>query len=937
MAIRLSGLNSGLDTDSIVSALVSAYNFKKDKYVKAQTKLSWTQDAWKALNTKVYSLYTNISNLRFSAAYNLKKTTSSDTTKATVTASNSAVNGSQKLNVLQLAQSGYMTGGKLDKGIKASSTLAELGYTGGTAAINVDRGDGTSSTIEVKSTSTISDVVNQLKDAGLNASFDTTNNRLFISSKASGKDTDFNLIGANANGLVVLEKLGLSTSLTTTDKEGNTTMTAAGEAYQKYAQYAAYKTEGGNEVFDEVQTRKNIEDAIAAYSSASEANNSASEQLANLTSALAYATSYSNAQDFYAKYGIEEADQARFNSVMMNSASGGSLVDTDGNVYKAISGKDDEGNTVYRHTDADGKQTLVSREVTYTLDGKTYKKNDKGKYATDDGEEFTGDTTQLVKDENMHVNYYKVEENILYKSPAKKGQESQTFNDKDLMPVKYVDGETGEEKEHYVITIGDKTYVSEKIDGKFVNQDDPKDTLKLTKSYTYEKKNSTSGLATVSEAYNSYKDVVMQEEGMDEDAAKKELTSITADVKRVNTFETSAKKEAEAAEKAGEDVDPDYYSKSNIVDQIHDAYEAGKLDASTTGAEAVDALIQSYTTKIADFKTAVNDAQDVMDANKASASLAGIEDADEQKQAIDNFLTTVQSAVSALANPTAGAAVKVDGQDAIIKLNGVEYTNSSNNIQVNGLTINAQGVTGDGDENAITITTSTDTQGIYDKIKDFLTEYNNIINEMTKLYNAASSKGYDPLTDDEKESMSDSEIDKWETKIKDSLFRNDSTLNGIISTMTSAMSRSFEINGKKYSLSSFGISTLGYLNAAENEYNAYHIDGDEDDTNTSGKKDKLMAAIESDPDTVMAFFQNLTTNLYNSLGNKMKSTSLSSSYTIYNDKQYDKQYKEYSKLISEWEERISAKEEYYYKKFSAMESALAKLNSTQSSLSGYFG
>ena len=56
MAIRLSGMASGLDTDSIVQALVSSYSYKKSKYEKAQTKLGWTQDAWKSLNTKVYSL-----------------------------------------------------------------------------------------------------------------------------------------------------------------------------------------------------------------------------------------------------------------------------------------------------------------------------------------------------------------------------------------------------------------------------------------------------------------------------------------------------------------------------------------------------------------------------------------------------------------------------------------------------------------------------------------------------------------------------------------------------------------------------------------------------------------------------------------------------------------------------------------------------------------
>ena len=49
MPIRITGLNSGLDTEAIISALVSSYNYKTNKYKKAQTKLSWKQDAWKTL------------------------------------------------------------------------------------------------------------------------------------------------------------------------------------------------------------------------------------------------------------------------------------------------------------------------------------------------------------------------------------------------------------------------------------------------------------------------------------------------------------------------------------------------------------------------------------------------------------------------------------------------------------------------------------------------------------------------------------------------------------------------------------------------------------------------------------------------------------------------------------------------------------------------
>ena len=56
MPIRLTGLTSGLDTESIISALVSSYNYKTNKYKKAQKKLSRKQDAWKYLNTKIYSI-----------------------------------------------------------------------------------------------------------------------------------------------------------------------------------------------------------------------------------------------------------------------------------------------------------------------------------------------------------------------------------------------------------------------------------------------------------------------------------------------------------------------------------------------------------------------------------------------------------------------------------------------------------------------------------------------------------------------------------------------------------------------------------------------------------------------------------------------------------------------------------------------------------------
>ena len=93
MAMRASGINSGLDTDAIVKELVSAYSKKTEKYEKEQTKLGWKQEIWKNLNTKVNSLYKSVGDMRYSSAYSLRKVTSSDTTKASVSASSGAVPG----------------------------------------------------------------------------------------------------------------------------------------------------------------------------------------------------------------------------------------------------------------------------------------------------------------------------------------------------------------------------------------------------------------------------------------------------------------------------------------------------------------------------------------------------------------------------------------------------------------------------------------------------------------------------------------------------------------------------------------------------------------------------------------------------------------------------------------------------------------------------
>ncbi len=281
-----------------------------------------------------------------------------------------------------------------------------------------------------------------------------------------------------------------------------------------------------------------------------------------------------------------------------------------------------------------------------------------------------------------------------------------------------------------------------------------------------------------------------------------------------------------------------------------------------------------------------------------------------------------------------GAGVsKQTASDAEFEINGAEYTSTSNSITVNGLTINATGVS----DNVMTVNVATDTDGIYNMIRDFFSDYNTLVNELTKDYNADNAKDYEPLTDDEKESMSDTEIEKWEKKIKDSLLRRDDTLNSIISAMTTALASGVSVNGKTYYLSSFGIQTLGFTGSADNEYNAYHIDGDSKDSNSADNTDKLRAMIESDPETVQAFFTGLAQKVYDNLHTKMLSTTLRSAYTVYNDKQLDTEMKNIKSTISDWEDKVADYEDKWYDKFSAMETALTKLQSQTSQLTSLLG
>lgn len=801
---RISGMVSGLDTDSLIQELVSAYETKKESYVKKQTKLEWTQTTWKDLNKKVYSFYTGALNTaRFSSAYTAKKAVVSDSTKATVSASNSAVTGTQTLKITSLAKTAYLTGAVVesadaDTKLTSKSKLSELaGFTdGGNGSIDITV-DGKTTTVSVNGDTTINQFVTKLKEAGLDANYDENNQRFFISAKQSGAEHSFSVTAGNTAGMKALGAMGLSTA---SESDVKAYMNAAKAYGYDPADKDSYDATASDAI-----VQKNAENEYVAYV-LEKRNTDLSTQVSNLAKEQ---TELKDKLDFA---NLSEEKQTEKLDSMQKSID---------EIKKAF---------------PDGKLTQ-NADGTYTYDSTGMSDEDKAKY-----------------DEKL-----------------------QSLND---AQAKY--------DEYKSIQDGTYTITEEAINAKSA------------------------------EIENLNKEITLNKELIAKAGQDDNFDFSVSDKPAVAYTQTITTKDSDGNETTTT-RDVTYQELLDTVNQY--AVEYGL--AETTNSTTANGFYQGT-----GYDSELAASTDARDKTKELADAAYLYSTTDDE--------AVKEAQAAILNIKTGAkgAVKIEGQDAAIELNGATFTSTTNDFSINGLVITATGLTeGDG----ISINTTSDIDGIYDSIKKFISGYNEIMKEMSTLYYADSAKGYEPLTDEEKDAMTDTEIEKWETKIKESLLRRDDTLSSIMTAMQNDMARSITINGKSYSMSTFGISTGSYFSVSKEERGVYHIDGDPDDSTTSGNEDKLKAALASAPDAVINFFTDMSNQLYNTLTKKMKSTSLSSAYTIYNDKQLQKQYEEYKDTIDEWDEKIEKYTERYVKQFSAMETALSKLQSSTSSLTGLLG
>jgi flagellar hook-associated protein 2 len=196
---RVSGLASGLDTDSIVSSLMKAERAPLDKLEQQKQTLEWQQEDYRSLNSILYDFKTNAFDTRLESTFNVRTASSSNVNVAAATAGTTAVDGTYTITVNSLA-SGVSKG-------STAKLAEETDADGKTLTLFnqfsefTSRGISSTDTISVTINGTkldfdldqdnINTVVSKINsaDLGVKASYDNNLNRFFLTSTGTGSDS----------------------------------------------------------------------------------------------------------------------------------------------------------------------------------------------------------------------------------------------------------------------------------------------------------------------------------------------------------------------------------------------------------------------------------------------------------------------------------------------------------------------------------------------------------------------------------------------------------------------------------------------------------------------------------------------------------------------------------------------------------------------------
>ena len=290
-------------------------------------------------------------------------------------------------------------------------------------------------------------------------------------------------------------------------------------------------------------------------------------------------------------------------------------------------------------------------------------------------------------------------------------------------------------------------------------------------------------------------------------------------------------------------------------------------------------------------------------------------------------------------NGTVGAS---EGQNAIFEINGQEVYLNDNTYTLDGntFTFNDNMTIGE----TYTVNIAKDSTTVKDALKKFVESYNKLIDDVYGYIGKSPAKDddgntYEPLTNAEKEEMSEDEITKWEEKAKQGVLYNDSTVSTVMSQMRSALYTNVTLDDG----SKFGIYNLGIKTSSEwSEHGKLQIDENAFDKAFENNEDAIIKLF-TDSDTGMMKKLNSVIDgavksrgAANTRGTLVRKAGKADS-SVTTDSTIYKEMVKMQDRLKELQDRYDTKEEYWWKVFTNMETAMADLNSQTSYISSYLG
>ncbi|MFV8826480.1 flagellar hook-associated protein 2 [Alkalihalobacterium sp. APHAB7] len=325
--------------------------------------------------------------------------------------------------------------------------------------------------------------------------------------------------------------------------------------------------------------------------------------------------------------------------------------------------------------------------------------------------------------------------------------------------------------------------------------------------------------------------------------------------------------------------------------------------------------------------------EQVILSNKKTGEGANIQVLDENTANLMNKLgfdvpTPTEETSSALSG-------KTDGTNAEFSINGFRTERTSNTFTINDMRYTLKEVT----TGPVNISTTTDTDKIYDAIMKFVEDYNELVDTMNGKIREDRFRDFPPLTDEQKEAMSEREIEQWEEKAMSGLLRNDSILSNGLSQMRTQMFGS--ISGDK--IGAFKqLSSIGLVSSREYFDGGKIILDPERRTVADGRRlngeERLREAIENNPEDLFKLFMangegmgesGVIRRLTRTFDSTMEQINQRAGREGRQNHQFTlgREIITIDDRISNFERRLQQLEQRYWNQFTALETAMQKMNS----------